>query len=622
MEKVTYPFEQQVHIDGQFSSEPFSIKFYGGITTFVGPNGSGKSQVLRRLKGSFGAGFSNRKVRLLTAGRLSKVEDFRANHDGVSSYMLHNDRAAFGGLNLRDNRHEAEGAIGDFHTLSLRHDIRIKVSERLSTLFNRNIFIEWDAGELKIKFSTIEGEPYSVAREASGLLHLVTILSALYDDEVSILLLDEPEISLHPQLQAFLFQEIKKVAGDPQDKSKKMVVLATHSTEFLDLLTSEDLTKIVFFENTMTKPVQIDPEAGELQSRKVKELIARLGQAHKAALFSSKPLLVEGPSDVLICNALNQHLQIFLEAGGAQLVPVIGKGEIPVVVKLMRLMRKTPVVITDLDTLADDITFVNTFANNEKVNEKVQDMGHADFITFSRNIYSRFTKVINECWEDIRSLAEMHSYWINRDKEKNEMVAKRRAGMATLLMINDAELKKFNNGDTLYGIKKMLISLLDALELSGCFVLRKGTIENYYLLASQVTEGKPTAAVEEIEYIRLQPRENIETAYADLARGLKYAASHKGIDEGNAVINYLLAVITPLLNKIDDISTDAGLQSEARKYVGEIADIFKFSKIELDGIQNIRVELGSNILEVSGLPIDFPKGENPIDIANRKFQRE
>ncbi len=55
--------------------------------------------------------------------------------------------------------------------------------------------------------------------------------------------------------------------------------------------------------------------------------------------------------------------------------------------------------------------------------------------------------------------------------------------------------------------------------------------------------------------------------------------------------------------------------------LGEIADIFKFSKRELDGIQNIRVELGSNILEVSGLPIDFPKGENPIDIANRKFQR-
>lgn len=471
MEIMTYPFHKEVYMPNQFSSERFNINFYGGITTFLGPNGSGKSQVLRKLKEEFGHDCFNRRVRLVTAGRLSKIESYRSNHDGVTSYLDY-DRASFGGTSYRAYRHQAEGAIGDFHTLSIRHDVRIKVSERLSILFKRNIFIEWDAGELKIKFSTLEGEPYSVAREASGLLHLVTLLSALYDDEVSVLLLDEPEISLHPQLQAFLFQEIKKVAGDPRDKTKKMIILATHSTEFLDILASEDLTKIVFFENTMKKPVQIAPETGELQNRKVKELIARLGQAHKTALFSSKPLLVEGPSDVLICNALNQHLQIFLEAGGAQLVPIIGKGEIPVVVKLMRLIGKTPVVITDLDTLADNITSINIFANNEEVLGKLQGMGHADFISFSQNIYSNFTKVIDEYWEDICPLAKMHSYWINRDITKDEMIAKRRAGMATLLTINDEELRGFNNGSILYGIKQMLTSLLDVLELSGCFKKR------------------------------------------------------------------------------------------------------------------------------------------------------
>ncbi|MED3089249.1 ATP-dependent nuclease [Bacillus toyonensis] len=617
---MTYPFDKQIHIDGQFSSETFSIKFYDGITTFVGPNGSGKSQVLRRLKDNFGVGFLDRKVRLLTAGRLSRVEDFRANHDGFSSYRLKDDRVTFGGLNYREHRHLSEGALGDFHTLSLRQDIRIKVSERLSILFNRNIFIEWDAGELKIRFSSAEGEPYSAAREASGLLHLVTILSALYDDEVSVLLLDEPEISLHPQLQAFLFQEIKKVAGDPQYRSKKMVILATHSTEFVNLLVPEDLTRIVFFENTMKPPVQIDPGAGELQNRKVRELLTRLGQAHKSALFSLKPLLVEGPSDVLICNALNQHLQIFLEAGGSQLVPIIGKGEIPGVIKLMRLIGKKPVLITDLDTVADDITSIDIFANDEKIIKTIQKMGHIDFKTFSRNIHDRFTTVIDGHWEDVRPLAEKHSYWINRDGKKDVKIAKRRAGMATLFASNDEELSRLNNGDILCGIKQMLTSLFDILELSGCFVLRKGTIENYYLLARQVTEGKPTAAVEEIEFIISQPKEYIETAYADLVRGLKYAATHKEIDEGNAIINHLLSAVTPLLNRIDDISTDAGLQLEARKYVGEIADIFKFSKIELDGIHTIRAELDSSILEINGLPIDFPKGVNPIDIANRRFK--
>lgn len=620
METITYPFHKEIQIPNQFSSEMFSINFYGGVTTFLGPNGSGKSQVLRYLKEEFGSEYFNRKVRLVTAGRLLRVENYRSNHDGISGYV-NDDGATFGGTTFREYRHRAEGMVGDFHTLSIRHDVRIKVSERLSTLFKRNIFIEWDAGELKIKFSALEGEPYSVAREASGLLHLVTLLSALYDDDVSVLLIDEPEISLHPQLQAFLFQEIKKVAGDPEDKSKKMIILATHSTEFINLLVPEDLSKIVFFESTTKPPVQIDPQAGELRNRKVRELLTRLGQVHKSALFSSKPLLVEGPSDVLICNALNQHLQIFLEAGGSQLVPIIGKGEIPVVVKLMRLIGKNPVVITDLDTVADDITSINIFANNERIIKTIQKMGHTDFRTFSRNIYDCFTKVIDDHWEDIQPMAEMHSYWINRDGKKDVKIAKRRAGMATLFASNDEELSELNNGDTLCGVKQMLTSLFNVLELSGCFVLRKGTIENYYLLASQVTEGKPAAAVEEIEYIITKPKDYIATAYADLVRGLKYAASHKEINEGKAIINYLLSVVTPLLNRIDDIKSDGELQIEARKYVGDMADIFKFSKIEINGVQNIRVELESNILEVSGLPIDFPKGTNPIDLANRKFQR-
>lgn len=633
MGKVTYPFERQIHIDGQFSSESFNINFYGGITTFLGPNGSGKSQVLRILKDTFGYEFLGRKVRLLTAGRLSKIEEFRANHDGVSSHMVHHENATLGGINYRDNRHIAEGAVGDFHTLSIRQDIMIKVSERLSTLFKRNIFIEWDRGELKINFSSLDGVSYSASREASGLLHLVSLLSALYDDEVGVLLIDEPEISLHPQLQAFLFQEIKKVAGDPENKSEKMIVLATHSTEFINLLVPEDLTKIVFFESTMKPPVQINPQAGELKNKKVKELLTRLGQAHKSALFSSKPLLVEGPSDVLICNALNQHLQISLEAGGSQLVPIIGKGEIPVVVKLMKLIGKQPVVLTDLDTLADNIAFVDIFAENENVIEKVPDLGHADFKAFSRTVNNCFKKVFEDYWEDIRPLAEIHSYWKNSGVSKEEKcasksgedaskeeIAKRRASMAILLTLSEEELRECENGKYFSTVKKLLTSLLDVLELAGCFVLRKGTIENYYQVASPVTEGKPTAAVEEIEHIVSQSREAVTIAYNDLVRALQYAASHKGIDEGKAIARYLLAVVSPVLSVIDEISTDGELQSEARKVQGEIASIFKLSKIEVDGIANIRVELNSNILEVDQLPMNFPKGENPIKLVNSKIR--
>ena len=52
-----------------------------------------------------------------------------------------------------------------------RKDVFIKVSERLSVLFNRNIFIRWDAGQMKVFFGKTDSEQeYSVAAEASGLV--------------------------------------------------------------------------------------------------------------------------------------------------------------------------------------------------------------------------------------------------------------------------------------------------------------------------------------------------------------------------------------------------------------------------------------------------------------------
>jgi predicted ATP-dependent endonuclease of OLD family len=129
-----------------------------------------------------------------------------------------------GGKYYSHYRHQAETAYGDFHTLSLKPELQIKVSARLQALFKRDMYIDWDAGNLKVKFKRLDwaGQSYSFAREASGLLNIVVILAALYDDEVGILLLDEPEISLHPQYQSFLLREIQSVAGDPTDLRRKL----------------------------------------------------------------------------------------------------------------------------------------------------------------------------------------------------------------------------------------------------------------------------------------------------------------------------------------------------------------------------------------------------------------
>jgi Predicted ATP-dependent endonuclease of the OLD family len=79
------------------------------------------------------------------------------------------------------------------------------------------------------------GASYAANHEASGILQLVALLAAIHNDEIGALLIDEPEISLHPQHQAFLLEEMERVAGDPSDHSRKLIVIATHSASLLPL---------------------------------------------------------------------------------------------------------------------------------------------------------------------------------------------------------------------------------------------------------------------------------------------------------------------------------------------------------------------------------------------------
>jgi energy-coupling factor transporter ATP-binding protein EcfA2 len=263
----------------------------GPFSIVLGPNGSGKTHLLRGLKASLYSAAAGKKVRFLSAGRMGLMEEYRSNYDGYRGDSPRFDEALYGSKNDTIRRHEYETLQGDFQTLSQRIDIQIKVQERLRKLFRRDLIIEWDAGNLKVLFNRndVSSVPYSSGREASGLMHLVGLLSALYDDQVGALLIDEPEVSLHPQLQAFLLQEILGVAGQPSEgNNKKIILIATHSTEMVRLSTVDDLPNLVFCKDLQTHPVQIQADAPELKNKKIMNLVASLGQLHRLSLFSTQ----------------------------------------------------------------------------------------------------------------------------------------------------------------------------------------------------------------------------------------------------------------------------------------------------------------------------------------------
>lgn len=585
--------------EGNFSRE---IELRSPLTFIVGPNGSGKTHLLKGLKGSFNS-YTNKKVRFISAGRLGPLEIYRSNYDQYDR-PSEADNATHGHKSDSKYRHKIETINGDLHTLSARTDILIKVRERLQKLFKRNIKIDWDAGNLKVSFARLDNSDsyYSSGREASGLLHLVGILSALYDDEVGVLLIDEPEVSLHPQLQAFLLKEITRVAGIPgEDGYKKIIVMATHSTEMIKISKTDDLLSFIFCNDLKEEPIQIPKNAGELKNGKLRTLITRLGQEHKLALFSRTPLLVEGPSDVIVCNALSDKLDLNLEAAGSQILPINGKEAMPETVKLFRLMGKTPTVLVDADCFADGLNLINAYFSDEEIRNIADTLASKQrmdgILKVTNDIYNKFCTLVDKNWDEIAEIAKNHPYFTLL---QDEVLNKKRSVLCTLL-----------NHDNLSGewdrLKNRITALFNIFEEVGLFILRKGALESYY--DDNVIEDKVNASVIESEKILSLSEDNLESRYQDIIKCLKYASDSESIDESRAIRDELLSFVSP-------IHAHYAEGEENLNTLGRQSSIFHH-RINDEG--KLEVSITSKVLDVKGFPIILNKDDDVRKVINNKL---
>ena len=555
---MDFPKEVRIELsqEGIAGIAPRSVTIHRGITTFVGPNGSGKTQLMRGLKRAVSQLIPGKKVRFVSAGRLGPIESYRSDFDGKRGGVNYDD-ASYGDQRSMARRHLTETVLGDFASLSERPDILIKVQERLNKLFDRNLRVDWDGGRLRVFFERIDftSNEYSSAREASGLLHLVATLAALYDDEVSCILIDEPEVSLHHQLQSYLYQEMLRVAGDPDIYGKKLIFLSTHSTEFIQLQSVDDLASIVFCHDLHEALVQIDPQIDEFRSRRITALLSRIGQEYKMTLFCKRPLLVEGSSDQIMCSGINKVLELNAEAGGSHILPVTGKGQMPTVIKLMRLIGKTPVVLADADSVADGLDLATSFTSSAEANSAAVTMGHRNAADFAKTIYNDFANMVKDNWDDIRHLAEQHSYWMNRG-DCDELLVKKRAAFSTILCTEAKYMLELNNSEMWLQTVCRLRTLLAFLSSLGCFILTKGTIEDYYIHEMAVDrDDKRNTAAHEASYLAETDKRDIRKTYGDIVVAIEFAAQVGTINEGMRMRSLVLAIVTPALANISHDTT-------------------------------------------------------------------
>lgn len=613
---MKYPKTLNVKVENIFGDQDVQITLYSGLTIFVGTNASGKTQTLKKIRDIMRNEVGSNKVRYLSSNRIGNMERYRSK---IDQYTYTTDDYTFGDQATKRARLQIETACGDFFAMDERKDVFIKVSERLSVLFNRNIFIRWDAGQMKVFFGKTDSEQeYSVAAEASGLVNVISILAALFDESVEVLLIDEPEVSLHPQLQSYLLREMKNVVK----KYNKTIIISTHSAEMIELNKASDLCNYIFFRKN-TLPKQISPDAPELNSVKLKEFLLRMSLIYNEGFFAKKVLLIEGSSDMILCRYLCNRLDLNLDVAGSQIIPVEGKGQFPIITKLFRLIGKEVCVLTDLDGFTDDNSIINLFSELPEGTKIANDHGNENLQSMIREIKTKIDEVIRSTKDNMISIYSQHPYWINRDLEAGEDKIIRRALVAQLFTVDEDELLTWPDSQEWTSLKKRITVLLDILEELGCFILRKGAIESYYTFSPNTTfNGKPSAAAHEVSCWEEKSTEQIYEHFSDITRSLQFAALEKNVDESFAVKKELLSELALILGILPEVSTEKEILSCIKQSKGSVDSLFDYKIINENKRLGVEVSLKSEIIDVAGFPFKAFIGDNVNSLIDEKIHSD
>lgn len=587
------------------------VVFNSGLITFLGPNGSGKTTALKALRTRLRELHGNNVVRYISAGRMGAIEAFRSDMNGVG--MNDPNETYTGSQGSIGSRKQSETVTGDFLALEERSDIKLKVEARLQGIFGKTIILNWAQNGLRIHFKSIKAgsTSYGAGSEASGLTQMVAILAALYDDEIKFLLIDEPEVSLHPQLQSFILKEIKNLAGDPNIAGKKAIVLSTHSPLMLLLKKTNDLPSIIFFKDVPEIPIQINAADPILIDPTIVSLIIRLNELYKIALFSKSVFLSEGVSDEIIVSTLIDRIDEYFSSNGNQLVSIDGKEQLIVAHKLFTLIGKKVCMMGDLDVL--DNGQLATYLDTKAIPGLVLN-GFANLQSMYNDADTDLVTIITGHWAEISAQAMTHRYWRGR----NFALEQKRCALAFLLNANPAAIAAIGHGVDWQRIITKFSALLDNFDKAGLVLIRKGTIEDCYINPTiPANSSKPIAASFESPYLITAPIGDIATSYADTVKAIDYIKQSPSVDEASLLRSKLGSVIGQILANINSDTSNQNIQTIIDGTDKGLSNIFRITKDMVGLVAELKIEILSPLFSGHPNPIIYLQTDRIEDLQNK-----
>lgn len=557
------PWENQR--ENQQENQRFETDQIGVINFLVGPNGSGKSRFAGALLEELNRLFEG-TARLLSTDRLGAME--QTGH--LRYFVGDNFGSGYPRSTLDNSRQQGkeESGISTLALLEQRMDILMQIEATISRLFGRDIELDYDSGNLVPRASRREGgESYRLDRdECHGIKELLVLLSHLYDNRKKCLIIDEPELNLHPQFQSFFMQEARKVAGDPNvDADKKIIFLITHSPFILDIRSEDDLKSVISFDLKYTVPRQVANMELDTSSFP----IGRLNAHNKQLFFSDNPVFVEGSHDAAIVQALMEARGVSVAGAGSCIIDAGGVEEVNNYLKLCLGLGKQAYFLYDLDSLfrgklracIRDDDSIQSFLRPAGLG---RDFGNA-FGLLEGDIRELITALPSSGLPgNLTGLEDFLDGLGDRSQWGSDGWSKARVAVMTAISKYRQDMVSAMSQSEIEGIEGRRDRILQSLKERNIYVLPGGTLERYLPQFSgneYHPEDNTKKAAVEAELLEIQgiqglsgdSRENeLEQRYGDLYAIVKNLPSNDEVDVDGVLRRHLSDYIHELHKVVKD----------------------------------------------------------------------
>lgn len=314
------------------------------VTYFVGRNGTGKSRAAQILSEQLEG------LRLST-DRLVGLMNFT--NYGWTSVPAQD---GYRGVPLSDaERKQAEGfgkragsGIRSLYILDEEPEVALEVAAFIRRALGRVVLLKEKAGFLDpvVRINEIE---YSLFRdEGHGLRELVILLAAVYRRDWKLLVVDEPELHLHPSMTRLWLGEVERVCS----RDNRHAVIVTHEPSLVRPRVAEHLESIYYF-SIGNPAIRFSDASAQAKENQVTASLQHNPELISSLVFSPRPVLVEGIHDIAALTTSLGRTQPTEVVAQTDFVGCGGDGAVAAWFEIARNLNIDICAVGDLDACLD-----------------------------------------------------------------------------------------------------------------------------------------------------------------------------------------------------------------------------------------------------------------------------